>query len=70
MGRSYFPELDLANFTNQTKEQIEASIKEDFDLGYQGIRQLPRKAKLGVYVAYVYYLALFRKIKILRPNEF
>jgi phytoene synthase len=63
MGRSYFPELDFSNFTNHTKQQIEGSIKMDFDLGYAGIKQLPRKAKLGVYVAYVYYLALFRKIK-------
>jgi phytoene synthase len=63
MGRSYFPDLDLTNFTQDSKAQIEASIKEDFDIGFAGIKQLPRKAKLGVYVAYVYYLALFRKIK-------
>jgi phytoene synthase len=63
MGRSYFPELDLSNFTKESKQQIEVSIKKDFDIGYEGIKQLPRKAKLGVYVAYVYYLALFKKIK-------
>ena len=47
MGRTYFPEIDLS----------------DFDEGYKGIKQLPRSARFGVYVAYVYYLALFKKIQ-------
>jgi hypothetical protein len=29
--------------------------------------QLPAKARFGVYVAYKYYLSLFRKIKKLQP---
>jgi phytoene/squalene synthetase len=63
MGRSYFPGLDLANFSDQTKTAIEANIKADFDAGYEGIKKLPRCARFGVYVAYVYYLALFKKIR-------
>lgn len=63
MGRTYFPELNLERFDDESKCKIEDSIKADFDEAYEGIKQLPRSSKLGVYVAYVYYLALFKKIK-------
>ena len=63
MGRTYFPEIDLSNFDDTNKHKIEDSIKADFDEGYKGIKQLPRSARFGVYVAYVYYLALFKKIQ-------
>lgn len=63
MGRTYFPGIDLSNFDDSSKIQIEDSIKADFDEGFKGIKQLPRSARFGVYVAYVYYLALFRKIQ-------
>ncbi|MEO7990494.1 MAG: phytoene/squalene synthase family protein [Chryseolinea sp.] len=63
MGRTYFPEIDLSNFDDANKKKIETSIKADFEEGYKGIKQLPRSARFGVYVAYVYYLALFKKIQ-------
>lgn len=63
MGRTYFPGLELHRFDDYNKKLIEASIEKDFHDGYVGIRQLPRSARFGVYVAYVYYLALFKKIK-------
>ena len=44
-----------------------ADIQKDFDHAYEGIMQLPGKARFGVYVAYKYYLSLFRKIKKLQP---
>ena len=62
-GRVYFPGVDYLNFTNEIKKEIEADIKADFDHGYQGIKQLPSSARLGVYLAYVYYTKLFQKIK-------
>jgi len=62
-GRVYFPGVDFLNFTNLDKETIEADIKADFDHGYQGILQLPENARFGVYLAYVYYINLFKKIK-------
>ncbi len=62
-GRVYFPGIDFLNFTNQDKEMIEADIKADFDHGYQGILNLPESARFGVYLAYVYYINLFQKIK-------
>lgn len=63
MGRSYFPGVDLTNFTEETKMEIEDDIAKDFHAGYEGIKQLPRSARFGVYVAYLYYIALFEKIK-------
>lgn len=63
MGRTYFPGVELNNLDEHTKQRIEENIAKDFKDGYKGIRQLPRSSRFGVYVAYVYYLALFKKIK-------
>ena len=62
-GRVYFPGIDFRNFDNQQKQLIEADIKADFDKGYEGIMNLPKSARFGVYLAYVYYINLFEKIK-------
>ncbi|MBX2962654.1 MAG: phytoene/squalene synthase family protein [Cyclobacteriaceae bacterium] len=63
MGRTYFPGLDMDKFDDAKKKEIEESIKVDFDEGLKGIKLLPRSSRFGVYVAYVYYTALFNKIK-------
>lgn len=62
-GRVYFPGVDYNHFTTEVKTEIEADIKADFDHAYEGIKQLPSSARLGVYLAYVYYTKLFQKIK-------
>lgn len=62
-GRIYFPNVNFSHFTEQDKQQIEADIQRDFDEALRGIRMLPVGARLGVYLAYVYYRQLFRKIK-------
>ncbi|PAW93440.1 phytoene synthase [Mucilaginibacter sp. MD40] len=62
-GRTYFPEVDFNNFTEDDKKQIEIDIKKDFDDALQGIKLLPKGSRLGVYIAYVYYLQLFKKIR-------
>jgi 15-cis-phytoene synthase len=67
LDRTYFPGLDFSNFTERQKREIEEDIQKDFDDAYEGIMQLPAKARFGVYVAYKYYLSLFRKIKRLQP---
>lgn len=63
MGRTYFPELLVHQFDNGNKKIIEESIESDFQNAYVGICKLPRSSRFGVYVAYVYYRALFKKIK-------
>lgn len=62
-GRVYFPGVQYERFTDEVKREIEADIRTDFEAGYAGIVQLPRAARLGVYLAYVYYLKLFHKIR-------
>lgn len=62
-GRVYFPGVDFNEFSKMAKEQIEADIQKDFDDALEGIMRLPTGAKMGVYLAYRYYLKLFRKIK-------
>ncbi len=62
-GRTYFPGVNFSNFTNNDKKTIEKDIQQDFDDALVGIKKLPNGSKKGVYVAYVYYLALFKKVK-------
>lgn len=65
LGRTYFPGIDVAEMNAETKALIEEDIQHDFDEALIGIRQLPKGSRFGVYIAYVYYLNLFRKIKAL-----
>ena len=69
LGRAYFPGFEADNFNSETKKAIEADIQKDFDAGLRGIKQLPRKAQLGVYLAYIYYVSLFKKIKNTSPEK-
>jgi len=69
LGRAYFPGFEIENFNAGTKKEIETDIQKDFDAGLRGIKKLPRKARLGVYLAYIYYISLFRKIKNTCPEK-
>lgn len=69
LGRAYFPDLESQCLDAANKVRIEKSIEADFDCAYRGIRKLPRSARFGVYVAYMYYLALFRKIRNCPPEK-
>ena len=69
LGRSYFPGIDLQDFSQVAKEQIEREIEEDFRIALEGIKKLPPSSKGGVYLAYVYFRSLFRKIQRLPPNR-
>lgn len=63
LGRVYFPHVDFTAFNEEDKRNIEADIAFDFQEAYKGIIQLKPKARLGVYLAYRYYLKLFEKIQ-------
>ena len=62
-GRTYFPGINIDNFTDAEKKEIEADIDIDFREGYIGIKKLPKSARFGVYIAYVFYYQLLLKIK-------
>lgn len=68
LGRTYFPGIDLNEFNATVKNEIERDIEMDFKAGYEGIKQLPKNARFGVYMAYVYYYKLFAKIKSTSAN--
>ena len=64
LNRSYFPNLDLGELNQQSKEIIVQEIEQDFDVAYrEGILKLPVEAKFGVYMAYRYYRKLLNKLK-------
>jgi 15-cis-phytoene synthase len=62
-GRIYFPGIDFNNFTNDQKKEIEKEIEKEFNDAWKGVVQLPNGSKLGVSVAYIYYVSLFKKIR-------
>ena len=68
-GRIYFPGVDFNSFNAEMKLKIEADIQADLNESIPGIKALPKGARLGVTVAYIYYLALFRKIKMSSANS-
>ena len=69
LGRVYFPNLKIKEFDSSSKKAIEADILSDFNAGLEGIKALPRGARMGVYIAYVYYLNLLKKITQTSPSE-
>jgi phytoene synthase len=62
-GRVYFPDIDFNNFTSQDKQRIENEIRNDFSNSISGIKNLRKEVRFGVYLAYNYFMALFRKIE-------
>src|SRR6185312_8181241 len=68
-GRTYFPGVDMNEFTGSAKKQIEEEIEQDFRTALIGIKKLPSSSKGGVYLAYVYYLSLFNKIRKLPAHR-
>ncbi len=63
LGRVYFPGLDMHDFNGDKKKEIEKDIEKDFKHALEGIRQLPKSSRMGVFLAYRYYYRLFLKIK-------
>lgn len=63
LGRTYFQNVDMCLFDNCVKCQIEEDIEQEFKQALIGIKMLPNSSKFGVYLAYKYYLTLFKKIK-------
>ena len=63
LDRTYFPNIDLSDFDENSKSFIIADIEKDFDHALKGIYMLPESARLGVYTAYKYYKKLLIKLK-------
>lgn len=63
LGRTYFPNIQMNIFDNEIKRQIEHEIEVEFNEALKGIKKLPVTSRFGVYLAYKYYLSLFKKIR-------
>ena len=63
LNRTYFPDTDLSNLDENSKQRIINDIEEDFAEGLKGIKRLPIEAKFGVFMAYRYYRQLLKKLK-------
>lgn len=69
-GRIYFPNVSyFTSFDKQMKVQIEEDIEADFISALEGIRQLPTSSRFGVYIAYIYFYRLLKKIHRLEPKK-
>ncbi|MEQ9302621.1 MAG: phytoene/squalene synthase family protein [Marinoscillum sp.] len=68
-GRVYFPGINFETFSETDKKKIEEDIASDFAAALEGIIRLPKSARAGVYLAYIYYLQLFKKIRKLPPTK-
>ena len=63
LSRTYFPNTDLSNLDEASKQHIIDDIEKDFEEGLKGIKKLPLEAKFGVFMAYRYYKQLLKKLK-------
>jgi len=63
LNQSYFPNIDLVKFDDDSKQKILKEIEEDFVTGFEGISKLLTDVKFGAYVAFVYYKKLLNKLK-------
>jgi len=63
LNRTYFPNTDLNNLDETSKQDIIDDIEKDFEKGLKGIKKLPIEAKFGVFMAYRYYRQLLKKLK-------
>ncbi|MGE5796281.1 MAG: phytoene/squalene synthase family protein [Ignavibacteria bacterium] len=63
-GRIYLPNVhQISGITEFNKAQFEKEIEEEFHEAATGIMKLPAGVRFGVFLAYIYYQALFKKIK-------
>lgn len=63
LDRQYFPQFDIRSFNDEMKSKLVENIESDFLEAKKGIKLLPGKSKLAVYIAYVYYRRLLADIR-------
>jgi 15-cis-phytoene synthase len=68
-GRIYFPGIQFEHFTAEQKKTIEDDIAFNFAEAKKGIGKLNPDVRMGVFLAYTYYLELLEKIRKTTPQE-
>jgi phytoene/squalene synthetase len=62
LGRSYFPNVNVSNFDEQTKARLVADINQDLKLSAQSLPLLPKSARAAVTAAQLLFTELNHKI--------
>ena len=63
-GRIYLPDVHkVSEVSDFNKAKFENEIEDELNEAAKGIIRLPIGVRLGVYLAYIYYQALFKKLK-------
>lgn len=68
LNRTYFPNVDFRKFSEEDKKSIEKDIAKDFEHAFTGIKMLPISSRIAVFMAYKYYINLFKKIRRTKPE--
>ncbi|MBU4537802.1 MAG: phytoene/squalene synthase family protein [Weeksellaceae bacterium] len=68
LNRTYFPNVDFRKFSEADKKSIEKDIAKDFEHAFTGIKMLPISSRIAVFMAYKYYINLFKKIRKTKPE--
>jgi phytoene/squalene synthetase len=63
LGRIYFPNMGEIALNCENKRLIETEIEKEFETALNGIKMLPKQARLGVYLSFKYYEKLLIKIQ-------
>ena len=63
LGRSYFPNVNVASFNEETKERLVKDINDDLALSAKTIPLLPSSSKKAVVAAQLLFEALNKKIQ-------
>lgn len=63
LERTYFPNTDLKNLNEASKQAIVKEIEIDFQEAKKGIIKLPLEARFGVFTAFRYYQRLLKQLK-------
>ncbi len=69
LDRIYFPNVDMATFDERQKQVVIGEIELDFEEAYEGLIQLPKAARFGVYMAFIYYKSLLKKISKVEASK-
>ncbi|MGV8962527.1 MAG: phytoene/squalene synthase family protein [Candidatus Saccharimonadaceae bacterium] len=69
LNRLYFPDVDMNNFTEETKLCLVKNIENDFEEAEKGMKKLPGRSKLAVFIAFTYYKKLLQKLKKTPAHE-
>lgn len=62
LNRYYFHNTIGREFSEEVKKEIVEDIRNDFRSSFTGIKKLPADSRIGVLIAYYYFLELLRKI--------